>query len=91
MATYFIRETDEDECTGRGERAEICPVDAINMEDDLPRIDQEWCIGCGVCVSKCPTGAAKLRMRPDKTGELPASNFEELHRAILDEKIAGTG
>jgi len=91
MATYFIRETDEDECTGCGECAEICPVDAINMEDDLPRVDKEWCIGCGVCASKCPTGAAKLKMRPDKTGELPASNFEELHRTILEEKIAGTG
>ena len=89
MATYFIRETDEDECTGCGECTELCPVNAVVMQNDLPWIDREWCIGCGVCVSKCPTGAAKLIIRPDKTGDLPAWDFEELHGMILDEKLAG--
>ncbi|MCD4716805.1 MAG: 4Fe-4S binding protein [Desulfobacterales bacterium] len=86
MATYFIRETDADECTGCGECIESCPVDALSMEDDFPEVDQDWCIGCGVCVSKCPTGAAGLRLRPDKAGELPATNFRELHEIILEEK-----
>ncbi|RLB27367.1 MAG: hypothetical protein DRG87_11655, partial [Deltaproteobacteria bacterium] len=36
MATYFIRQTDEDACTGCGECASVCPVDAIRMEDGLP-------------------------------------------------------
>ena len=88
MATYFLRETDEDECTGCGECVEICPVDALTMEGDSPRVDQGWCIGCGVCVSKCPAGAARLRMRPDKDGDLPAANFRRLHEMILDEKLA---
>lgn len=86
MATYFIRETDLDECAGCGECAEICPVDAVRMEYDIPMVDLDWCIGCGVCVSRCPTEAAKIGLRPDKTGELPASNFAELHRVILHEK-----
>ncbi|MBW1701081.1 MAG: 4Fe-4S binding protein [Deltaproteobacteria bacterium] len=86
MATYFIRETDLDECTGCGECSEICPVDAVRMEDDIPVVDMDWCIGCGVCVSRCPTEAAKIRLRPDKMGELPATNFAELHQVILREK-----
>ena len=86
MATYFIRETDLDACTGCGECAEICPVDAVRMEDDVPVVDQDWCIGCGVCVSRCPTDAARIKLRPDKTGELPATNFAELHHTILREK-----
>ncbi len=86
MAVYFVRETDEDACTGCGECADVCPVDAVVMEEDLPRIDPQWCIGCGVCVSRCPAGAAKLILRPDKTGELPADDFNGLHQMILKEK-----
>jgi ferredoxin len=86
MAVYFIRETDQNACTGCGECAEVCPVNAVVMEHDLPRIDTQWCIGCGVCVSRCPTGAAKLKIRPDKTGDLPADDFDMLHGMILNEK-----
>lgn len=86
MATYFIRETDENACTGCGECGEVCPVDAIQMEDDLPMVDEDWCIGCGVCVANCPTEAAKLKLRPDKSGQLPNSSFKELHERILREK-----
>ncbi len=86
MAVYFVRETDDDACTGCGECADICPVDALVMTDDLPRIDTQWCIGCGVCVSRCPTGAARLKIRPDKRGDLPADDFDQLHKMILKEK-----
>ncbi|NIS63046.1 MAG: 4Fe-4S dicluster domain-containing protein [Proteobacteria bacterium] len=86
MATYFIRETDEDECTGCGFCVEVCPVDALTMEDDFPAVEEEWCIGCGVCVAKCPTTAAQLDLRPDKVDHMPAPDFEKLHERILEEK-----
>jgi len=86
MATYFMRGTDSGECTGCGECAEICPVDAVHMSDGVPIIDREWCIGCGVCATVCPTDAAVLHVREDKTGERPAETFRELHLKILDEK-----
>jgi ferredoxin len=86
MATYFIRETDEDECTECGECVSVCPVDALIRGDDVPIVDKDWCIGCGVCATVCPTEAVKIKNRPDKTGDLPASNFEELHQIILEEK-----
>lgn len=86
MATYFIRDTDEEECTGCGECVEVCPVEAIRMEGDLPMVDEDWCIGCGVCVAKCPAEAAKLKLRPDKSGQLPNSSFKELHERILRER-----
>jgi len=49
-------------------------------------VDEEWCIGCGVCATVCPTDAATLRMREDKTEGLPAATFAELHEKILEEK-----
>jgi NAD-dependent dihydropyrimidine dehydrogenase PreA subunit len=86
MATYFIRETDEGQCTGCGECVEACPVDAIKTEDGFPVVDGDWCIGYGVCVTKCPTEAARLRLRPDRIGQLPNANFKDLHEGILREK-----
>jgi ferredoxin len=86
MATYFIRETDEEACTGCGECVHVCPVDAITMEGDFPAVDDGWCIGCGVCVARCPNSGARLNLRPDRAGHMPALNFKELHERILEQK-----
>lgn len=86
MATYFLRETDEDQCIGCGECVEVCPVDALKLEDEIPVVDKDWCIGCGVCGTVCSTEAIEMKLRPDKTGQLPAANFQELHEKILEEK-----
>ncbi len=36
-----------------------CPVNAIYVVEDKPRIDLSKCIGCEICVSKCIYGAIK--------------------------------
>lgn len=86
MATYFIRVTDGDECTGCGSCVDICPVAAVVLDGGLPRVDEEWCLGCGVCVTRCPSGAAKLKLRPDKVEKGPLPDFITLHENILKEK-----
>lgn len=85
MATYFMRETDVDECNGCGNCIEACPVNALIMDGEFPVVDEEWCIGCGVCGPKCPTGAVKLRLRTD-VEQSPAPTFKELYAKILQEK-----
>jgi NAD-dependent dihydropyrimidine dehydrogenase PreA subunit len=86
MATYFVREMDEEACTGCSTCVEICPVEALTMEGDFPALDEGWCIGCGVCVAKCPEKAALLKLRRDRAGTMPAPSFKELHERILEEK-----
>lgn len=90
MATYFLRDTDFEQCTGCGECATICPVDAVKMIDEGPVIDREWCIGCGVCATVCSTDAVVLNVREDKIGERPAATFRELHNRILNGKKVGS-
>jgi NAD-dependent dihydropyrimidine dehydrogenase PreA subunit len=83
MATYFLRETDKEKCTGCGECVEICPVQVIKMEGDFPVIDKEWCIGCGVCAVPCPVSAVKLVRKSDA---IPPKDFKELHQEILKQR-----
>jgi Pyruvate/2-oxoacid:ferredoxin oxidoreductase delta subunit len=83
MATYFLRETDKEKCTGCGECVKICPVNVIKMEGDFPVVDREWCIGCGVCAIPCPSSAIKLVR---KSEAIPPKDFKELHEQILKER-----
>ena len=86
MATYFLRETNTDACIGCGHCVEICPVDALKLDDDIAVVDKEWCIGCGVCATVCPSGALKIVHRSDKAGERPEVTTKKLHEKILKEK-----
>lgn len=83
MATYFLRETDKERCTGCGQCVEICPVNVIRMEGDFPVVDKEWCIGCGVCAVPCPASAIRLIRKSDA---IPPKDFKELHQQILKER-----
>jgi len=86
MATYFIRETDQEVCIGCGACVERCPVEAVKMDGAFPDVDEAWCIGCGVCAKTCPSEAIKMVKRPDKPLDLPAKDFRALHGKILKEK-----
>jgi Fe-S-cluster-containing hydrogenase component 2 len=50
---------DQETCTGCGACAEVCPVDAITV-DDTAKVDAELCTGCGACVDECPVEAISL-------------------------------
>lgn len=41
-------------CLGYGDCARVCPFDAIEMVNGLPRIDPDACTACGECVETCP-------------------------------------
>lgn len=41
---------------------DVCPTNAINVnEKGIPEIDEASCVGCGICVSRCPSGAIYLK------------------------------
>lgn len=47
----------KDECVGCGACAEVCPQEAIAMEEDVAVIDVDECVVCGACVDECPNGS----------------------------------
>lgn len=51
---------DPEKCTGCGSCVDVCPNDAISLEDDVARVREEDCTDCGECVEECPEGAITL-------------------------------
>jgi ferredoxin len=47
---------DEETCSACGGCAEVCPVDAISV-DDVAKVDPELCTECGACAEECPLEA----------------------------------
>ncbi len=41
-------------CLGYGSCARVCPVDAIEIKNNLAIVHPDLCIGCKACVTSCP-------------------------------------
>jgi NAD-dependent dihydropyrimidine dehydrogenase PreA subunit len=65
--SHYYAEIDPDECSLCGVCAdERCQVNAIaESEDASYEVIREKCIGCGLCISACPTDAITLLRRPE--------------------------
>ena len=51
---------DLEKCTGCGTCEEVCPVEAIKVENEKAKVDNDECVDCGTCVDECPEGALSL-------------------------------
>ena len=51
---------DNSKCTGCGACIEICPVNAVKLENKKAIVDKGECAECGVCINECPNEAISL-------------------------------
>ncbi len=69
----------------------LCPINRsgedciiVSSSDNKPNIDESLCIGCGICVNKCPTKAINIINLPSELKEKPmykyGRNMFELYR-----------
>ena len=42
-------------CVQAAGSEERCPVEALTLQEDTVRLDTNSCIGCGLCVTTCPS------------------------------------
>lgn len=47
-------------CLGYGDCMDVCPQDAITVENGVAVVDPKKCIGCGICARTCPNGIIHL-------------------------------
>lgn len=57
------------ECDGCGECSEICPFNAVELEETAV-VDPVACMGCGVCEGVCEPGAIRLVEDPTRSRPL---------------------
>ena len=57
----FFPAVDADSCTLCSTCVEVCPVQALTLEDagqgDALQVNQDLCLGCGQCAYQCPEDA----------------------------------
>ncbi|MFX1338113.1 MAG: 4Fe-4S binding protein [Promethearchaeota archaeon] len=83
LNALFESKIDQELCIGCGNCVQVCPVDAITL-DDIARVNRDLCLGCGLCAGTCPEEAITLHLRED--GEEPFERVIELGKAIYEGK-----
>jgi NAD-dependent dihydropyrimidine dehydrogenase PreA subunit len=83
--SYYYAKIDPENCDGCGTcKDERCQVNAIEEGDDAYQIIREKCIGCGLCVSTCPTEAISLiRKQPDEIIAPPKDEMDWYEKRAL--------
>lgn len=51
---------DKEICNGCETCVDVCPTEAITMEDEIAVVNEEECTDCGTCVEECPNEAISL-------------------------------
>jgi H+/Na+-translocating ferredoxin:NAD+ oxidoreductase subunit B len=75
--SHYYAQIDPDLCEACGICAEErCQVRAIEAGEDAHRVIKEKCIGCGLCISTCPTEAIELIRKQPEEMILPVKNEE---------------
>lgn len=84
-ASGFVARVDEGACSQCGICVdERCPMGALEMGDRAPAVNDDKCIGCGLCVTGCPDDAMKLERRAG--AKKPAPTNKDMGIAVLMDK-----
>lgn len=84
----FIPEINEDNCTGCGKCAELCPIESMTMvsandpkkpKRKKAKLDEKTCIGCGVCLRGCNADAMSLKSREKRV----ITPVDGVHKAVM--------
>ncbi len=76
--SYYLAEIDPEVCAACGTCAdERCQVNAIEEGEDAYSVIKEKCIGCGLCVSTCPSEAIQMvRKQPEEIVPPPKDEMD---------------
>jgi len=64
-------------------------MDAVTHSTEAARVEDARCIGCGLCVTTCPSGA--LRLEPREHVKAPPADTAALYTQIFRERYGPWG
>ncbi len=84
----FQAVVDQDVCTGCQACEEICPMDAIEMDDKniVAMVNLDRCIGCGLCVTVCEFDSISLTDKIETEKIAPPAKLMDTYMKIAQEK-----
>ena len=82
--TNYYAEVNPDECIGCGTCIDICPMNALSLEEEISSVNRKRCIGCGNCVAKCPSDALTL-IKKEKH-HIPHETYTDLFSELKEKK-----
>lgn len=56
-----------------------CQMDALSVDDGILNLNTDRCIGCGLCISTCPTGSLTLQRKPEHEQSYVPRNLTETY------------
>jgi ferredoxin len=86
--TNFLPVVDRASCTGCGECASVCPVEAMALvsandpahpRKKTAKVDESICLGCGVCVRICKPRSLALASRKERV----ITPLRSVHKAVV--------
>ena len=75
---------DEDKCAACADCVDVCPDDAVLMQEGVAHFDLERCVGCGECIAVCEHGALKILWN-EKAGTIQ-EKMAEVTAGVLAQK-----
>ena len=76
---------DEELCTACEACEEVCPMDAITVEETA-FVNTDRCIGCGLCITRCEFDSMTLKPKKDSEKWVPPENIIGTYNEISKEK-----
>ncbi len=87
VSNYRLK-IDEEACLGCETCVEHCPLNALEVKDDLVQVDLKQCIGCGLCNTVCPEESLSMELIEDPVAPpldgkaLTASVMESIQKTM---------
>ena len=74
--TNYLAEVINDKCIACGTCIEMCPMQTIELIDDIAHVNEKKCIGCGICAHHCPEEAIQLKRFENREVFVPPPKIE---------------